>query len=264
MALADFAAYRDALRAPHSDSLFNIGSTTAAAGRWYAPWATLAPAGAVPTSAVVPTSATLGANGSEGNNGVIGGRVNAMNPGVVLLCDKLSHQGGLSGVTTGAQTTNLPTAALTRYTSAVGVMCMLNVYTQIGTTATTVTVSYTNQAGTGGQTSPAVVIGGTGFREVPRAILIPLAAGDTGFQSVESVTIAATTGTAGNFGVTLFKPITAMIADEQHGVAVCGLISGRMVPGFAELDGTDPCLFMMAMSQSTNIMAAGAVLLTEW
>ncbi len=79
--------------------------------------------------------------------------------------------------------------------------------TQIGTTATTVTTSYTNQAGTAGQASQATVFGGTAFREVNRAIILPLAQGDTGVRAVASVTVLATTGTAGNFGVTLYKPL---------------------------------------------------------
>jgi hypothetical protein len=38
-------------------------------------------------------------------------------------------------------------------------------------------------------------------------IILPLQEGDSGVRSVESVTVLATTGTAGNFGVTLFKPL---------------------------------------------------------
>ena len=37
-----------------------------------------------------------------------------------------------------------------------------------------------------------------------------LADGDLGVRSVESVTVTATTGTAGNFGITLFKPLIAL------------------------------------------------------
>jgi len=122
-----------------------------------------------------------------------------------LVIDRLSHQGGLSGTTTGAQTTNLPTAALTRYTSGEGVFAALEIYGTVGTTATTATVSYTNQAGTAGQISPAFVFGGSGNRSAGTMLIVPLADGDTGVRSVESVTLAASTTTAGNFGVTLFK-----------------------------------------------------------
>lgn len=136
-----------------------------------------------------------------------------------LIADRLSHQGGLSGTTTGAQTTNLPTAALTRYTSGVGVWPCVEVYSAIGTTATTVTCSYTNQAGTSGQTSvatpipdPSSSLGTSAGRVYP----LPLQSGDTGCRAVASVTLAASTLTAGNFGVTLLKPLVWFPAVEGY------------------------------------------------
>jgi hypothetical protein len=86
-------------------------------------------------------------------------------------------------------------------------MIWLEIYTLIGTTATTVTCSYTNQAGTSGRTTPAMTFGGTG---------LPLQQGDTGVRSVQSVTVLATTGTAGAFGVVLAKLI-AQISNGQTG-----------------------------------------------
>jgi hypothetical protein len=83
---------------------------------------------------------------------------------------------------------------------------MVEIYTVIGTTARTITASYTNQAGTSGRTTIAANIGATGFREETRAIFLPLASGDTGVQAVASVTLSGTTGTAGNFGVTVLQP----------------------------------------------------------
>jgi hypothetical protein len=38
---------------------------------------------------------------------------------------------------------------------------------------------------------------------------VPLANGDTGVRSVESVTVLATTGTAGDFGVTIARQIAS-------------------------------------------------------
>ena len=128
-------------------------------------------------------------------------------PSSFMLIDRLSHQGGLSGIVTAAQTTNLPTAALPRYTDGVGVYAAIEIYTAIGSTATTATVSYTNQAGTPGRTSKTFVIGGAQAFTTRQVLIIPLQDGDTGVRSVESVTLAASTATAGNFGITLFKPL---------------------------------------------------------
>jgi hypothetical protein len=67
-------------------------------------------------------------------------------------------------------------------------------------------MTYTNQAGTGSQTS-TINIGATNFREVTRAQRIPLAAGDTGIRAIEKVKLTATTGTLGNFGITIAQPL---------------------------------------------------------
>jgi hypothetical protein len=172
---------------------------------------TIAPvAGVAPTTPVVPTNATVGSLGQQ-NGGAAALRIPGMdlmyNGGQLWICDRLSHQAGLDATVTTAQTTNLPTAALTRYTSGTGVLMTLEIYTQIGATGTTVSASYTNQAGTAGQTSPLVTFGGTNFREIQRVFVLPFQSGDTGVRSVESVTVTATTGTAGNFGVTLVYPL---------------------------------------------------------
>lgn len=261
MAIADLAAYK-ALLSDGEAIPVTIATTTTAAGRPSDMWVPAPPVGTAPTTAVAPTSATAGAlsftNGS-GRLNLLGARLNGVNPGTFMVIDRLSHQGGLSGTVTTAQTTNLPTAALTRYTTGVGVMIGLSIYTQIGTTGTTVTASYTNQAGTSGRTTPAVVLGGTGFREANRMIMLPLQSGDTGVQSVQSVTVLATTGTAGAFGVTLYKPLFAIGLESMHGVFNGGFVTGGVGGGIPEiLDNA--CLSLIAISGSTNPMAAGALL----
>lgn len=212
MAIADFDSYRAKYARPVPSRVIDVSknSQNLSVGRIHSAWTTAPFAGATPTTAAAPTSATAGALGQPNPTGdlrLIGGCVSMAVGGVVFLVDRLSHQGGLSGTVTTAQTTNLPTAALTRYTDGVGVMIGLEIYTQIGATGTTVTCSYTNQDGTNGRTSQATVLGGAGFREAQRVIELPLQEGDYGVRSVEDVTLAGTTGTAGNFGITLYKPL---------------------------------------------------------
>lgn len=128
-----------------------------------------------------------------------------------VLYDRLLHISGLSGTVTTAQNINGGAdATLTRWgpnytglggnTTGEGNEIFLEIYTAIGVTATTVTAAYKNQAGAS-KTTQAVTFGGTGRREVDRIVRLPLAAGDTGVQSVSSVTVLASTGTAGNFGL---------------------------------------------------------------
>lgn len=267
MAISTLAEYKAALGVQRTLESLNVPTVTTVAGRLYDLWTTAVPVGAAPTTAVVPTSATAGAlgqlNPSSGQLSILGARFSALNPGVYLVCDRLSHQGGLAGNSAAAQTTNLPTAALTRYTDGVGVMIGLTIYTQIGTTASSVTCSYTNTVPTSGRTSLAVVIGGTGFREVPRMVLLPLASGDVGCTAVASVTLSASTLTAGNFGVTLFKPIYAIHVTEGSGVlSAGGFISGNTGGGVPVIQD-NACLFLMCLMMGTNANGSGALLLGE-
>jgi hypothetical protein len=174
-------------------------------------------AGTTPTTGAVPTSATTGAititAPSAGTH--LWGYVKRMRTTLAgggqsiagfMVVDRLSHMGGLSGTTTTAQTVS--TAALTRYTSGVGVWMAYEVYTAVGATATTITASYTNTVPTAGQTSQAVVFGGASSDNTRVVQPMCLASGDLGVTSVQNVTVLATTGTAGNFGVTLFQTLT--------------------------------------------------------
>jgi hypothetical protein len=165
---------------------------------------------------------------------------------MLLLYDRLLHNGGLSGTSTVAQTVG---GTLTRNTGGVGNIIFLEIYTQVGATATTIEVSYTNQGGTSGQITPAISFGGTGLREAQRLIPVPLASGDTGVQAVASVDLVAGTGTGGNFGVTIARPI-AYIPINIGGVGgwrdfVTGL------PGIPKLDAGS-CLSLAFFSHDTT------------
>lgn len=162
-----------------------------------------------PTTATACDSSTLGAMirplAGSGDQVMVGSMFQSpINDSAALLIDRLSHQGGLSGTTTSTQTTNLPTAALTRYTSGVGVYAAIEVYSALGSTNAVWTIVYTNQAGTGSR-SATVILADT--PSLNAFIPMPLQGTDTGVKSVESVTLTPSTGAAGNFGVTLFKPL---------------------------------------------------------
>jgi hypothetical protein len=169
--------------------------------------------GAVPTVAAIPDRTTTGAipftaPGGSRDLHLIGASITPLTAGVYLLYDRLFHRGGLSGTSTADQTVQGSPAspALTRNTGGAGNIAWYEIYTIIGTTSTTLTMTYTNQAGTAAKTS-TINIGATGFREITRAQRIPLAAGDTGIQAIEKVKLTATTGTAGNFGITIAQPL---------------------------------------------------------
>lgn len=135
---------------------------------------------------------------------------------IIWLADFLVQSGGMSGTVTTEQTTGLPTVALSRYTNGDGIMAALIVYTSLGSTATTATLNYTNQSGTAGRTSQPIVVPASAPARV--ILVFCLQDGDTGVRSVEGLTLAGSTGTAGNFGVLLFKPIAMLGGTCAEGI----------------------------------------------
>lgn len=208
--------------------------------------------GTAPGAVAAPTNATTGAlpftsPGGGRQSWMTQAWATGLVAGTVILYDRLLHISGLSGTNTAAQTVG---GTLTRNTGGVGNMAMIEVYTTIGTTATTVTMEYTNQAGTTGRVSTAVAIGGTGFREVTRAIILPLQAGDTGIQAVANVDLLATTGTAGNFGVTVFNPIAYIGIGAAGNPGWRDFVTG--MPGIPEIE-SDACLSLLWIPNTTTV-----------
>jgi len=169
--------------------------------------------GDVPTSAEIPTRSTDGAlqftaPGGSREKFLVSVGITSQAPGTYMLYDRVFQIGGLSGVSTSAQTVQglTPTPALTRNTGGAGNVVFYEIYDLIGGSVRTLTMTYTDQDGNTGQTA-TINIGGSGFREISRAQRIPLAAGDTGVRAVESVQLDASTGVAGNFGITIGQPL---------------------------------------------------------
>lgn len=269
MPLVDLDAYKQALQDQRQFAPVNIGSTVAIQGRTYDCWKTLAPVGDTPTAAVVPTitndAALVKFNASGGlETGIVGARLNSVVPGSYIIADRLAHSGGLSGAAIGAQIANLPTPALTRSTDGIGVMIGITVYTAVGATGSTISASYTDHLGNSGRVTPPLVFGGTGFRELHRMFILPYQEGDLGVLSVESVTTTASTGTVGNFGVTLFKPLYVIaVSDSSSVLSAAGFITGNTFGGVPVVP-TDACLFPIAIMAGGNAQASGALLVDEF
>ena len=207
--------------------------------------------GAVPTTVAIPDNTTRGGllqtdAGGGREKWLLGAEAASVTAGTLIVYDRLLHIGSLSGTTTTAQTVG---GTLTRNTGGVGNQIWVEIYGIIGTTGTTITASYTNQAGTSGRTSKAASIGATNNREVTRIIPIPLADGDTGVQAVASVTVLATTGTAGNFGVTIARPLMTMPMPVSGCGTVRDLIAG--LPSIRAID-TDACLALAWYAGTTT------------
>lgn len=132
------------------------------------------------------------------------------------LHDRLANMGGLNGTLTTAQSVNLDLNTLlatdnidTRKGDAnySDVQWWLEWYTATGGTAVTATIVVTYNDGTTGNLS---VLSFAATRPashmIPLNSLIPSAQSGKFIRGIVSVTLSATTGTAGNFGVTVTRP----------------------------------------------------------
>lgn len=132
------------------------------------------------------------------------------------LHDRLANMGGLNGTLTTAQSVNLDLNTLlatdnidTRKGDAnySDVQWWLEWYTATGVTAVTATIVVTYNDGTTGNLS---VLSFAATRPashmIPLNSLIPSAQSGKFIRGIVSVTLSATTGTAGNFGVTVTRP----------------------------------------------------------
>jgi hypothetical protein len=267
-AFANYDAYLAALR-QNRVADFQMSAAAARSLRLSALWRAFLPTPGNPTTSVALGDTSDVAIGplSTVNTGrltLLGARVNpGGNSGVCLIvADILNQSGGLNGTLTTEQTTGLPTAALTRHTSGEGVMAGLILLGGVGGTATTFTTRYTNAAGVSGQISSAAPIGNTGFRESGAVLPIPGAAGDTGFRSVDGVTLAGTTGSAGNFGVVLFKPLAMMACNNFEGAHVLDAVStGGFIGALAQSE-PGACISILGVMSAAQAVS-GSILYAE-
>jgi hypothetical protein len=114
-----------------------------------------------------------------------------------------------------------------------------------GSTATTLQITYTNQNGTTAVSSPVITLGNYA---VGRWIEIPLAAGDTGVQKIESVIIGGTAGTSGAYNIILAK----MLWRARIGTALSGDIHGLDKTGMQQLFSTSALVCTVITDSGTT------------
>lgn len=194
--------------------------SNAAAGQFHSLWrATGQPGqGAIPTAAAVCTNALVGSIGftqqvDPATSYVAYLEAVASNSSTTLeIHDRLMHMGGLVGNVATAQTVNLDlhaNIASDNLTARVGdsdysdVQWWLEWYTDTGSTAVTATVNVTyNDGSSGNLTGVSLAATRRASFIVPLNGLVPAAQSGLYIRDVNTVQLSATTGTAGNFGVT--------------------------------------------------------------
>ena len=139
-------------------------------------------------------------------------------PGILMLCDMQGYYPGINMNVNTAQTlTGTPTL---RYTNGAGCRMFLEARAVTGATAHNISYSYTNQAGTAGRTQP-VTVSATASAIAQHVVhsgtaannygpFLPMASGDTGIRSVQTVQLSAASGAASTAALVLTRPILTL------------------------------------------------------
>ena len=196
----------------------------AAAGQFHSLWrATGQPGqGAIPAAAAVCDHTLVGAMGFRQQTAPAtsyGAWVNGVcsNSAVTIeIHDRLMHMGGLVGNVAAAQTANLDVSANLATNNLderkgdanfSDIQWWLEWYTDTGATAVTATVNVTyNDGTTANLTGVSLAATRRASFMQPLNGLIPAADSGKYIRDVNTVTLSATTGTAGSFGVTATRP----------------------------------------------------------
>ena len=142
-------------------------------------------------------------------------------PAIFMLVDLLGFYPITTVTTTGAQTLN-NTVTLPRYTDGAGVQAIVVPSTVMGAATPTITLGYTNSAGTASRATPSapalplgntaaavssVIYSGTGSGKY--GPFMPQANGDAGIRSVQSISLSASY-VSGVLNLLLVKPLLTM------------------------------------------------------
>lgn len=234
-----------------------------AAGNYVSMWrATGQPGqGAIPSTAANCNNATLGAIGFTQQTSPAtsyGAYLEAVfsNSAMTLeIHDRLIHMGGLNGTLTTAQTVGIDLNGVTadNMVERIGdsnfsdVQWWLEWYTATGSTAVTATVAVTYNDGTTGTLSVSLAATRPASQMIPLNGLIPAAAAGKFIRGVTSVTLSATTGTAGSFGVTA----TRIRMSQSCPLANFKSSSDWAALGLPEIRNSS-CLFPVVLTSTTS------------
>ena len=237
----------------------------AAAGQFHSLWrATGQPGqGAIPAAAAVCSNALLGAiqftqqtDPATSYLGIVES-LNSNSAMTLELHDRLMHLGGLVGSVATAQTVgidldaNLATSNLDARKGDANysdVQWWLEWYSDTGATVVTATVGVTyNDGTTGNLTGVSLAATRRASFMLPLNNLIPAAASGKYIRGINTVTLSATTGSAGNFGVTA----TRYRAANFMPIANARFTSDWAALGLPEIPNSS-CLQLLVLCSTTT------------
>lgn len=223
--MSDFATPADIVAAmaaagaggPGCRQDFNKNSLSASAGVYHSGWiqSGFPGAGSAPGAWSHPTASTPGSwapflvAGGTKTNRLLLTEVTLSNAGQNFIwADRIGHMGGLNGTLTTAQTVGatLTGAVSDGRCAADGsdVQWFLEVYSGLGSTAVTATVAVTYHDDSTGNISVSIPASVVGSR-----LMSILPTNGKWIKAISSVTLSASTGSAGSFGVTAFKRLAS-------------------------------------------------------
>ena len=218
--------------------------------------------GAIPAAAAVCNNALTGAIGFTQQTapattyGAYLNAVSSLAAMTVEIHDRFMHMGGLNGTLTTAQTAGVDIAAnlaSSNMAARIGdanysdIQWWLEWYTATGATAVTATVGVTYNDGSTGTLSAALAATRPASFMLPLNGLIPAADSGKYIRSVNTVTLSATTGTAGSFGVTATRPRMTLPLNISNKTEV----ADWQMLGFPEIINSS-CLFPLVLTSATS------------
>jgi hypothetical protein len=212
-----FTSYDDlisAISVSDQSSAFSFGKrayTPTGSGVWYSLWLGFG----VPAANRTLPASTPGQTYVNGDGGIVFPNTSPQrkflttfasvsnNNATTMLYDRLAAVGNIALTPSGSKTIN--SLALPRYADGEGVQVWLEVTTTATGSGNVTLSSYTNQAGVAGRVGYAMAwpSASNGFATLLGPL--PLATGDTGVRSVQSITTASST--AGVVSLVLLRPL---------------------------------------------------------
>lgn len=267
MAITTYDKLIAGLAARQSLPIYKNSIATQSAGGFTSLWlAGGSPAaGRAPTGAATCTKATVGAvpfNNPGGTNILYLAGLDwvPVTPHGLFLIDRVSDMGGLGGNTIGDQTVNL-TIPANRGLAATGIDAQwwLEIQTDIGTTARTLTITYKDGLDADAEKTITVSLGGASpLNQDSRAFPIFPNEGQS-IKEIVKCSMPTGTGTAGLFGFACSR----IIASKPCGTANVGVSYDFAQVGMPQIYA-DSCLsFMIAASNATTGIQTGLLTLVE-
>lgn len=210
------------------------------------------------SSSTIPNGAIPHYDPASGNSYLHYFEGMATQAGRLLLLDRIWHNGGYTITSTSAQNSTTPTWPSrcptsgtddTPTTTGLGVLLALEISAATGAGTPTITISYTNQAGTAGRTATNI-IATVASSAIGATYFIGLQAGDTGVRSVQSLTLSAT-WTSGTMNLVAYR----RLASVPVGALIPGAIGPTSGTGQRIYNGTVPWLVFAPNTTTASVVS---------